>query len=134
MNQNKDIEEILKMQSVAVVGCSPKRERPSNLVASYLMESGYRVIPVNPGHPEVLGEKCYPSLSAIPEPVEVVDIFRRAEFVLPIVKEAVKIGAKAIWLQDDIVVPEAAEFARKNGLRVVVNDCLMRQHLSRLGR
>ena len=134
MNQNKDIEEILKMQSVAVVGCSPKRERPSHLVASYLMESGYRVFPVNPGHPEVLGEKCYPSLSAIPEPVEVVDIFRRAEFVLPIVKEAVKIGAKAVWLQDDIDAPGAAEFARKNGLRVVVNDCLMRQHLSRLGR
>ncbi len=133
-NSNEDIEAILKMQSVAVVGCSPKRERPSYQVASYLMDAGYRVIPVNPLHGEILGEKCYGRLSDVQESVDVVDIFRRPEEVLELTREAVEIKAKAIWMQDGISVPEAAAMARQAGLRVVMDDCLMRQHLSRLGR
>ncbi|MBI3549414.1 MAG: CoA-binding protein [Elusimicrobia bacterium] len=134
MNSPQDIEDILKLQTVAVVGCSPKRERPSNQVASYLMESGYRVIPVNPGHKEILGETCYPTLKDIPEPVEIVDIFRRSEFVPDIVKDAIDIKAKAVWMQDGVEDEQAAALARKSGLRVVMNDCMLRQHLSRLGR
>lgn len=134
MAAREDIEALLKMQVIAVVGCSPKRERPSHQVAQYLMEVGYRVIPVNPGHRELLGEKCYPDLKAIPEPVDVVDIFRRREHVKDIVRQAVEIGAKGVWMQDGTADPEAAELARKNGLRVVADDCIMRQHLSRMGR
>ena len=133
-NLNTDIEEILKMQTVAVVGCSPKRERASHQVAVYLMDAGYRIIPVNPGHKQLLGERCYPDLLQIPDPVDVVDVFRRPEHVMDVVKQAVRIKAKAVWLQDGIDAPEAAEHARSSGLKVVVDDCLMRQHLSRLGR
>ena len=122
------------MQTVAVVGCSPKRERASHQVAQYLMDAGYRVIPVNPGHREILGEKCYAALADIPDPVDVVDVFRRPEFIGPVVEQAIRIKAKAVWLQDGLEAPEAAELARKNGLKFVSNDCLMRQHLSRLGR
>ena len=82
---------ILSLKTIAVVGCSPKPERPSHGVARYLQVAGYKIIPVNPGHERILGEKCYPNLSEIPEKVDVVDIFRRSEEVLPVVKEAIKI-------------------------------------------
>ncbi|MBI4386534.1 MAG: CoA-binding protein [Elusimicrobia bacterium] len=134
MNRPEDIEEILKLQVIAVVGCSPRPDRPSHQVAAYLLEAGYRVIPVRPAVPEILGERCYPSLRDVPELIDAVDIFRRSEFVFPIVEEAVAVKAKAVWMQDGIEDLGAAELARKNGLRVVMNDCLMRQHLSRFGR
>ena len=133
-NRNEDIEDILKMRVIAVVGCSDKPDRPSNQVASYLKDAGYRVIPVNPMLPEALGEKCYASLLDIPEPVEVVDVFRRSEQVLPIVEEAIRVNAKAVWMQDGVTHPAAEALARKNGLRVVADDCIMRQHLSRFAR
>ena len=122
------IDKIFALKTIAVVGCSPKPERPSHYVAEYMRENGYRIIPVNPGYPEVLGEKCYPSLSAIPEKIDVVDVFRRSEEVPPVIDEAIKIGAKAIWLQDGITAPEAEEKAKKAGLLVVSNDCMMREH------
>lgn len=134
MAVREDIEALLKLHVVAVVGCSPKRERPSHQVAQYLLEAGYRVIPVNPGHRELLGERCYPDLKAIPEPVDVVDVFRRREHAKDVVRQAVEIGAKGVWLQDGTADPEAVELARRNGLRVVADDCIMRQHLSRMGR
>ena len=134
MSSNSDIEDLLKMHTVAVVGCSPKPARPSYQIASYLLDAGYRVIPVNPGHDEILGEKCYPSLKDIPEPVDVVDVFRRSEHVAEIISSAIAIKAKGIWLQDGVESPAAVEEARRKGLRVVVNDCFMRQHLSRMGR
>ncbi|HVE12012.1 MAG TPA: CoA-binding protein, partial [Elusimicrobiota bacterium] len=112
----------------------PNPARPSNRVASYLMEAGYRIIPVNPGHGEILGEKCYASLKDIPEPVDVVDVFRRPEHVPGLVDEALAAGAKGLWLQDGIDHPEAVARARAKGLVVVVNDCLLRQHVSRMGR
>ena len=134
MNANRDIEAMLKMNVIAVVGCSPKPERPSYQVASYLMEAGYRVIPVNPACEEILGEKCYPGLLDIPEPVDIVDVFRKPEHVPQIVEQAIRIKAKGVWMQDGILSPGAAEAARAKGLCVVENDCIMRQHLSRFGR
>lgn len=134
MNTGADIEALLKCRVVAVVGCSPDPSRPSNQVSQYLLESGYRVIPVRPDREEVLGERCYPDLLKVPEPVEVVVVFRRAEFALELARQAVQIKAKGLWLQDGIIAPEAVDLARKAGLRAVSDDCIMRQHLSRFGR
>ena len=124
---------VFAMRTIAVVGCSPKPWRPSHYVAEYLKSQGYRVVPVNPGHKEILGEICYPSLTEIPFPVDVVDVFRRAEEVLPVIEQAVGIKAKALWLQDGITHPAGEAMARKAGLLVVSNDCMMRRH-SRQGR
>src|SRR5271167_4542836 len=134
MNRVEDIVEILKMHVIAVVGCSGNPERPSHQVASYLKEAGYRVIPVHPKYAEVIGEKCYPSLLDIREPVDVVEIFRRSENVLPIVEDAVRINAKAIWMQDGVHHAAAEELARRNGLRVVTDDCIMREHLNQIAK
>lgn len=128
MSDEKEIQEILGYRTIAVVGCSPKEERPSHSVARYLQAAGYKIIPVNPGHEQILGEKCYPNLLEIPEKIDVVDIFRRSEEALPIVKDAVKIGAKAVWMQDGVEHPAAKELAEKAGLKVVMNDCILRQH------
>jgi hypothetical protein len=122
-------EEILSSSRVvAMVGLSPKPDRPSYRVACYLREQGYRIIPVNPGAREILGEPCYPDLSSIPEPVDVVDIFRRAEEVSAIVEEAIKIGAKAVWMQEGVVNEEAAARAREAGLLVVMDRCMLKEH------
>ena len=98
----------------------------------YLLEQGFQVVPVNPGQKEILGQACYPSLSAIPEDKrpEVVIVFRRADQVPPIAEEAVKIGAKVLWLQEGIVSEEAAEIARKAGLKVIMNRCFKKVHLA----
>jgi predicted CoA-binding protein len=117
-------QEILKQyRTFAVVGLSPKPERPSNDVASFLKQKGYRIVPVNPGHREILGETCYPDLLSVPFPVEVVDIFRRSELVLPVVKQAIQIGARAVWMQIGVINEEAAGKARAAGLAVVMNRC-----------
>ncbi len=122
-------EKILKTyRKVAVVGLSPKPDRPSHQVASYLKEQGYRIIPVNTYAKEILGETCYPHLSSIPEPVDVVDIFRRPEAVLPIVEEAIKIGAKAVWMQEGVINEEAASLAKGAGLLVVMDRCMLKEH------
>ena len=107
---------------------SPKPERPSHYVAMYLKENGYTIIPVNPGHNEIAGLKSYPSLKDIKKKIDVVDVFRRSEFVLPIAEDAIAIGAKAIWLQDGVVNEEAKRIAEDKGLMVVMNDCMLRQH------
>jgi predicted CoA-binding protein len=120
-------------RTVAVVGASPNPERPSYRVASYLIENGYRVIPVNPNAEEILGQKCYPDLTSIPEKVEVVDIFRRSEDVMPIVDEAIKIGARAVWMQEGVINEEAAAKARDAGLLVVMDKCMLKEH-SRLSQ
>jgi predicted CoA-binding protein len=122
-------EKILKTyRKVAVVGLSPKPDRPSHRVASYLKGQGYRIIPVNTYAKEILGETCYPHLSSIPEPVDVVDIFRRPEAVLPIVEEAIKIGAKAVWMQEGVINEEAASLAKGAGLLVVMDRCMLKEH------
>ena len=116
-------------QAIAVVGLSEKPERPSYNVASYLKEHGYKIIPVNPKALEILGEVCYPDLSSVPEPIDVVDIFRRPEDVPAIVEEAIKVGAKAVWMQEGVINEEAAERASKAGLQVVMDRCMKKEHL-----
>lgn len=115
-------------RTIAVVGLSPKETRPSNMVARYLIETGYTVIPVNPGQQEILGLDCYPDLGSIPVPVDIVDIFRRSEDVPPIVAESIAIGAKAIWMQEGIIHAEAARTARAAGVLVVMDRCLKTVH------
>jgi predicted CoA-binding protein len=121
---------------VAVVGLSPNPERDSHRVAAYLKEHGYRVIPVNPVAPQVLGEVCYPDLAAVPGKVEIVDIFRRASDVLPIVEQAIEIGARVVWMQEGVVNEAAATRAREAGLAVVMDKCIRKEHeqMSGLGR
>jgi predicted CoA-binding protein len=115
-------------RTIAVVGLSANPRRPSHGVARYLQRTGYRIIPVNPNLDEVLGERAYPSLRDIPQPVDVVDVFRRSEFVGPIVDDAIAIKAAAVWLQDGVIDEAAAARARASGLDVVMDDCMMRRH------
>jgi predicted CoA-binding protein len=119
------IKEILKSStSIAVVGASPKPGRDSGTIAHYLARKGYSVIPVNPAYTEVLGMRCFPDLTSIGAPVDIVDIFRRPDEVLPIVEEAIKIGAGTVWMQLDVVNDEAARRAEEAGLKVVMDRCI----------
>jgi uncharacterized protein len=115
-------------RTIAVVGLSSKRYRPSYGVAEYMQRVGYRIIPVNPHETEVLGEKCYPTLEDVPGPVDMVDIFRRSEFVPDIVAAAIRIGAHSIWMQEGVVHEEAAQTARAAGLAVVMDRCTLKEH------
>jgi len=123
------ISEILhNCRTIAVVGLSSKRFRPSYGVAEYLKRSGYRIIPVNPNETEVLGERSYPDLESIPEPVDLVDIFRRSEHVPEIVEAAIRIGAKALWMQEGVIHEAAARRAEEAGLAVVMDRCILKDH------
>ncbi len=115
---------------IAVVGLSPKEDRPSYRVASYLKAQGYRIVPVNPGAPEVLGEQAYSSLDEIPADIriDVVDVFRRPEDCLAIAEQTVARGARVLWLQEGIVNEEAARRARSAGLQVVMDRCMLKEH------
>jgi predicted CoA-binding protein len=125
-------ERILKSaRTIAVVGLSPDPRRPSHGVARYLQRAGYRIIPVNPNVDEVLGERAYLSLRQIPQEVDVVEVFRRSEFVGSIVDDAIAIKARAVWLQDGVIDEDAAARARASGLDVVMDDCMMRRHAQR---
>jgi|SRR5579871_5559582 len=123
------ISEILhSARTIAVVGLSGKRHRPSYGVAEYLKRAGYRIIPVNPEENEVLGEKAYPDLDSIPGPIDVVDIFRRSEFVPEIVEAAIRKGAKVIWMQEGVIHEQAAQRAEEAGLYVVMDRCILKDH------
>ena len=119
-------------KTIAVVGLSPKPDRPSHRVAAYLMAAGYTVIPVNPGQDKILGKTCYPDLRAVPVPVDLVDIFRRAEAVLPVVEDAIGIRARYIWMQEGIINEAAAVRAEAAGLEVVMDRCTMVDHMNLL--
>jgi uncharacterized protein len=124
------IEEIFKScKTVAVVGLSNDESRPSYRIARYLQGCGFKVIPVNPNVQEVLGEKAYPSLRDVPEKIDIVDVFRRSEDVPPIAEDAIAIGAKCLWLQEGIVNKQAAKKAEEAGLDVVMDRCIMMEHL-----
>jgi len=128
---HKDYSALLhNAKSIAVVGLSPKAARPSNDVARYLIEAGYTVYPVNPGQDSILGLRCYPNLQAIPDPVDVVNIFRRSTEVLPIVQAAVEIGASTVWMQEGVVNAEAASYAEARGLEVVMDRCIKIDHMN----
>lgn len=118
---------------IAMVGLSPKEDRPSNVVARYLMALGYTVIPVNPGQREILGQPCYPSLKDIPGKVDMVDVFRNSADVPPIAAAAIAIGAKTLWLQLGVINQDAAEAAAAAGLDVVMDRCPKIEHARLLG-
>lgn len=125
----KGIPEILRSaRTIAVVGLSNKRFRPSYGVTEYLQQAGYRIIPVNPQESTVLGEKSYPDLDSVPEPVDIVDIFRRSEFVPEIVEAAIRKGAKVVWMQEGVIHEEAARRAEAAGLAVVMDHCILKEH------
>ncbi|MCL4364244.1 CoA-binding protein [Patescibacteria group bacterium] len=117
-----------EIKTIAVVGLSDKPERYSYQVANYLIKQGFRIIPVNPNINSVFGLKSHKSLQEVSEPIDVVDIFRRSEFVAPIVDEAIKIGAKSIWMQEGVSDEAAAAKARSAGLTVIMNMCMMKSH------
>jgi uncharacterized protein len=117
-----------KSRVIAVVGLSSKQFRPSYGVAEYMQREGYRIIPVNPHETQVLGEKAYAHLRDIPEHVDIVDIFRRSEFVPPVVEDAIRMGASAVWMQEGVVDEESAEKARAAGLAVVMDRCILKEH------
>jgi uncharacterized protein len=128
------LREILaQARTIAVVGLSQNWHRPSNFAAKYLKHHGYRIIPVNPMYDEVLGERCYPSLSAIPEAVDIVDCFRKAEDIPPLAEEAIAIGARVLWMQLGIVHLPAATMAANAGLKVVMDRCIKIEHARLFG-
>jgi predicted CoA-binding protein len=130
-----DIKSILEeSKTVAVVGLSPRKERDSHRVARYLQSQGYRIIPVNPNADEILGERSYPDLASVPEPIDVVDVFRRSEAVPEIVEEAIKVGARTVWMQMGVIHEEAAARAREAGLQVVMDRCMMIEHRRYFGQ
>lgn len=127
MNHTKQLD-FKKIKTIAIVGLSDKPERPSYKVGKYLMDKDFKIFPVNPNIDNFLGIKNYKTLSDIKEKIDVVDIFRKSEFVEPLVEEAIKIGAKMIWMQEGVINENAAIKARSAGLTVVMNMCLMKEH------
>ena len=134
MFQNPDFQQILQMlreiKTIAVVGLSPKASRPSYRVALGMQQRGYRIIPVRPALDEVLGEKAYPNLAALPGPVDIVDVFRASEYVSEIVDECIRLGVKRLWLQDGVVDETAANRAVAAGMTVVMDRCIWRDCLA----
>ena len=128
MKYQSKIKKILDYRSIAVVGFSPKEERPSNYVSIYMQKNGYLITPVNPGHQHIGNLKCYPNLESIDHPIDIVNIFRRSEYVYDIVKSSIFINAKAVWMQDSVYDKMAERLAIKKGIMVVMDDCILRQH------
>mgnify|MGYP001605261694 CR=1 FL=1 len=133
-----EIDEIQKIltecRTIAVVGASSNPARASHHVAAYMKAQGYRVIPVNPNEQTVIGEAAYPSLEAAPVPIDLVDIFRKSEDVLPVVQAAIAVGAKAVWMQEGVMNEAAAQCARAAGLAVVMDRCWLKEHAMRQRR
>jgi predicted CoA-binding protein len=128
------MDEILRTShTIAVVGLSNRRFRPSYGVAEYMKRAGFRIIPVNPGAAEIMGETCYPDLESIPDGVDIVDIFRRSEYVPDIVDAAIRKGAKAIWMQEGVYHEEAAKKAEAAGIAVVMDRCILKDHRRLVG-
>lgn len=124
-----ELKELLEnTRTIAVVGLSDKADRPSHHVAEYLQTQGYRIIPVNPGVVSILGQRSYASLQDIPEPVDMVNVFRRSDAVPVIVEDAIAIGAKSLWLQEGVVHEQAAAQAQAAGLVVVMDRCVLKEH------
>ncbi len=124
---------LTRTKVIAIVGLSPKTDRPSHAVAQFLLVRGYDIIPVNPACKEMLGRPCYPDLASIPRAVDMVDVFRKAEDVLPIAQEAIRIGAKCLWLQLGVINPQAVALAEAAGLAVVEDRCLKIEYTQRFG-
>jgi predicted CoA-binding protein len=131
---DQEIKRILTFKYVAVVGASRDPSKPSHLVPKYLLEHGYDIVPVNPTATEILDRKCYPSLSDISGQLDIVDIFRPSEAVLPVVRDAIARNVRTVWMQEGIYNKEAADEARKLGIKVVWNRCMMKEHRRLFGQ
>ena len=132
-NFEAEVRKVLALKTIAVVGLSPKEDRPSFRVAKYLLEHGYDIVPVRPAGEEILGLKVYESLRSVVRPVDIVDVFRRSEDCEEIAREAVAIGAKVLWLQEDVFNPAAKKIAEDAGLWVVMDTCIKKMHDKYLG-
>ena len=128
MKDQAKLRKILEYKSIAVVGFSQREERPSNYVSMYMQKNGYLITPVNPGHQQIGNLKCYPSLESIDHPIDIVNVFRKSEFVYDIVKSSIFINAKAVWMQDSVYDKRAERLAIEKGIMVVMDDCILRQH------
>ena len=122
--------DIFSFKNIAVVGLSPNSARPSNYVSKYMLENGYNIIPVNPGYKSIFNIECFPSLDSIPYSIDIVNVFRNSKYVLPIIKDALFIKSKVIWLQDGVISNEGKILALKSGVKFVSNDCILRRHRS----
>jgi len=125
---DEEIKQIFSLKNVAVIGMSKNQEKAAHYVPKYLSQNGYNIMPVNPTADEILEKKCYPSVEDVPEPIDIVDVFRPSDQVLPVVQQAIKKKPKVIWLQEGIHNAEAEELARKEGIKVVFNRCMLAEH------
>jgi len=123
-----EIKQIFSLKNVAVIGMSKNQEKAAHYVPKYLSQNGYNIMPVNPTADEILDKKCYPSVEDIPESIDIVDVFRPSDQVLPVVQQAIKKKPKVIWLQEGIHNVEAEDLARKEGIKVVFNRCMLAEH------
>ncbi|MGC1709615.1 MAG: CoA-binding protein [Nitrosotalea sp.] len=128
MHSDEQIKKIYALKNIAVVGMSKNPEKAAHYVPKYLIEQGYNIMPVNPTTDEILGKKCYPSLLDVPVPIDIVDVFRPSDQVKPVVEEAIKIKPRVIWLQEGIHDLEAESLAKKAGIDVVFNRCMLAEH------
>ncbi len=125
---DEEIKQIFSLKNVAVIGMSKNQEKAAHYVPKYLSQNGYNIMPVNPTADEILDKKCYPSVEDVPETIDIVDVFRPSDQVLPVVQQAIKKKPKVIWLQEGIHNVEAEELARKEGIKVVFNRCMLAEH------
>ena len=123
-----EIKQIFSLKNVAVIGMSKNQEKAAHYVPKYLSQNGYNIIPVNPTTDKILEKKCYSSVKDVPESIDIVDVFRPSDQVLPVVQEAIKKKPKVIWLQEGIHNAEAEDLARKEGIKVVFNRCMLAEH------
>ncbi len=127
-HSDDEIKQIFSLKNVAVIGMSKHPEKAAHFVPKYLSEQGFNILPINPTSSEILNKKCYSSVTEVDEPIDIVDVFRPSDQVLPFVKEAITMKPKVIWLQEGIHNPEAEELARKEGIKVVFNRCMLAEH------
>ena len=127
-HSDDEIKQIFSLKNVAVVGMSKHPEKAAHFVPKYLSEQGFNILPINPTSSEILNKKCHSSVTEVDEPIDIVDVFRPSDQVLPVVKEAITMKPKVIWLQEGIHNPEAEELARKEGIKVVFNRCMLAEH------
>jgi len=127
-HSDDEINQIFSLKNVAVIGMSKHPEKAAHFVPKYLSEQGFNILPINPTSSEILNKKCYSSVTEVDEPIDIVDVFRPSDQVLPVVKEAITMKPKVIWLQEGIHNPEAEELARKEGIKVVFNRCMLAEH------
>jgi hypothetical protein len=134
MTEESEIERILGLKTIAVVGLSKNPEKPSHYVPKYMKENGYTVIPVNPTAEEILGEKSYKNLLEVPDRIDIVNVFRPSQEAVPIARDAIAKKAKVLWMQEGIVNEDAARIAKEGGLMTVMDRCMMKEHKRLLGK